>query len=210
MKRKRLSIIRILFYMIILTVIGAVLFLGGRTYRSVKRVESYQIEITTAAKNYHMEAYEKLIKAIILTESKGKGTDLMQSSESLHGEADVIDNPADSIDQGVKYLAEMIMETKKQGCDLWTAVQAYNFGKDYIAYVKNHGGENTVELAEAYSKDVLSPLLGNEEGKQYRYWRIQSLLYNGGYLYHNGGNMFYPDIVKMNEKIIETYEKVFK
>ncbi|HFP6798868.1 TPA: lysozyme family protein, partial [Enterococcus faecium] len=24
------------------------------------------------------------------------------------------------------------------------------------------------------------------------------------------GNMFYPDIVKMNEKIIETYEKVFK
>lgn len=50
MKRKRLSIIRILFYMIILTVIGAVLFLGGRTYRSVKRVESYQIEITTAAK----------------------------------------------------------------------------------------------------------------------------------------------------------------
>ncbi|HGF7712768.1 TPA: lysozyme family protein, partial [Enterococcus faecium] len=121
-----------------------------------------------------------------------------------------IDNPADSIDQGVKYLAEMIMEAKKQGCDLWTAVQAYNFGKDYIAYVKNHGGENTVELAEAYSKDVLSPLLGNEEGKQYRYWRIQSLLYNGGYLYHNGGNMFYPDIVKMNEKIIETYEKVFK
>ena len=54
MKRKRLSIIRILFYMILLTVIGAVLFLGGRTYRSVKRVESYQIEITTAAKNYHM------------------------------------------------------------------------------------------------------------------------------------------------------------
>ena len=173
MKRKRLSIIRILFYMILLTVIGAVLFLGGRTYRSVKRVESYQIEITTAAKKLSYGSIRK-------------------------------------IDQGVKYLAEMIMEAKKQGCDLWTAVQAYNFGKDYIAYVKNHGGENTVELAEAYSKDVLSPLLGNEEGKQYRYWRIQSLLYNGGYLYHNGGNMFYPDIVKMNEKIIETYEKVFK
>lgn len=61
-----------------------------------------------------MEAYEKLIKAIILTESKGKGTDLMQSSESLHGEADIIDNPADSIDQGVKYLAEMIMEAKNK------------------------------------------------------------------------------------------------
>lgn len=80
MKRKRLSIIRILFYMIILTVIGAVLFLGGRTYRSVKRVESYQIEITTAAKNYHMENYENLIKAIILTESKGSHAELGKSA----------------------------------------------------------------------------------------------------------------------------------
>ena len=60
MKRKRLSIIRILFYMILLTVIGAVLFLGGRTYRSVKRVESYQIEITTAAKKLSYGSIRKI------------------------------------------------------------------------------------------------------------------------------------------------------
>ncbi|WP_019724730.1 lysozyme family protein, partial [Enterococcus mundtii] len=77
---------------------------------------------------------------------------------------------------------------------LATAIQAYNFGKDYIAYVNERGGKNTVRLAEEYSRDVLSPLLGNDNKKTYRYWRIQSLLYNGGYLYHNGGNMFYADV----------------
>lgn len=41
----------------------------------------------------------------------------------------------------------------------------YNFGKDYIVYVKNYGGENIVELVEVYFKDVLSLFLGNEEGK---------------------------------------------
>ncbi|WP_165005845.1 MULTISPECIES: lysozyme family protein [unclassified Enterococcus] len=207
MKKKRKSIFRILFYTVFVTAGAVLLFLGGRTYQSVKRVEEYQPEITKAAKKYQMETHENLIKAIILTESKGKGTDLMQSSESAHGVVNAIDNQTDSIDQGVSYLAEMISEAKRQGCDLWTAVQAYNFGKDYIAYIREHGGKNTVELAESYSKNVLSPLLGNSEQKQYRYWRVQSLLYNGGYLYHNGGNMFYPDIVKMNEKIIDTYEK---
>ncbi len=28
---------------------------------------------------------------------------------------------------------------------------------------------------------------------------------NGGYLYHNGGNMFYSDVVDMNEKLIELF-----
>lgn len=110
-----------------------------------------------------MEEYESLVKGIILTESKGKGIDLMQSSESAYGKANLIDNQKESIDQGVSYLAEMINEAKKQGCDLDTAIQAYNFGKDYIVYVKNRGGENTMEIAEEYSKNVLSPLLGNEK-----------------------------------------------
>ena len=41
-------------------------------------------------------------------------------------------------------------------CDLWTAVQAYNFGTDYIDYVAKNGGENTLELAESYSKSAFS------------------------------------------------------
>ncbi len=60
-------------------------------------------------------------------------------------------------------------------CDLWTAVQAYNFGTDYIDYVAARGGVNTLELAETYSREVLSPLLGNDTEQTYRYWGIQSV-----------------------------------
>ncbi len=210
MKKKRKSVFRWFLRLLVLALLAGALFIVGRTYQSIKQVETYDSEIAEAAKKYQMEDDEKLIKAIILTESKGSGTDLMQSSESAYGKANVINSQKDSIDQGVSYLAEMITEAKEQGCDLATAIQAYNFGKDYIVYVKQRGGKNTVEIAEEYSKNVLSPLLGNDEKTKYRYWRVQSLLYNGGYLYHNGGNMFYSDVVNMNEKFIELYEKIWK
>ena len=209
MKKKRKSIFRMIVGLFVFTILATILFLLGRTYQSIKRVENYQTEISTALEKYQMQEHENLVKAIILTESRGKGIDLMQSSESAYGQMGAISTQAGSIDQGVKYLSEMIAEAEALGCDLPTAIQAYNFGKDYIAYVKERGGKNTVSLAEEYSRDVLSPLLGNHDKKTYRYWRIQSLLYNGGYLYHNGGNMFYADVVKMNQELLEWYEKIF-
>ncbi|MEC3941271.1 lysozyme family protein [Enterococcus mundtii] len=209
MKEKRKSIFRMIVSLFVFTILATILFLFGRTYQSIKRVENYQPEISSALKKYQMQEHENLVKAIILTESRGNGVDLMQSSESAYGQMGAITTQEGSIDQGVKYLSEMIAETEALGCDLATAIQAYNFGKDYIAYVNERGGKNTVGLAEEYSRDVLSPLLGNDNKKTYRYWRIQSLLYNGGYLYHNGGNMFYADVVKMNQQFLEWYENIF-
>lgn len=209
MKKKRKSIFRMIVSLFVFAILATILFLFGRTYQSIKRVENYQPEISTALEKYQMQKHENLVKAIILTESRGNGVDLMQSSESAYGQMGAITTQEGSIDQGVKYLSEMIAEAKALGCDLATAIQAYNFGKDYIAYVNERGGKNTVRLAEEYSRDVLSPLLGNDNKKTYRYWRIQSLLYNGGYLYHNGGNMFYADVVKMNQQFLEWYENIF-
>lgn len=209
MKKKRKSIFRMIVGLFVFTILATILFLFGRTYQSIKRVENYQPEISSALEKYQMQEHENLVKAIILTESRGNGVDLMQSSESAYGQMGAITTQEGSIDQGVKYLSEMIAEAKALGCDLATATQAYNFGKDYIAYVNERGGKNTVRLAEEYSRDVLSPLLGNDNKKTYRYWRIQSLLYNGGYLYHNGGNMFYADVVKMNQQFLEWYENIF-
>lgn len=209
MKKKRKSIFRMIVSLFVFTILATILFLFGRTYQSIKRVENYQPEISSALKKYQMQEHENLVKAIILTESRGNGVDLMQSSESAYGQMGAITTQEGSIDQGVKYLSEMIAEAEALGCDLATAIQAYNFGKDYIAYVNERGGKNTVGLAEEYSRDVLSPLLGNDNKKTYRYWRIQSLLYNGGYLYHNGGNMFYADVVKMNQQFLEWYENIF-
>lgn len=209
MKKKRKSIFRMIVGLFVFTILATILFLFGRTYQSIKRVENYQPEISSALEKYQMQEHENLVKAIILTESRGNGVDLMQSSESAYGQMGAITTQEGSIDQGVKYLSEMIAEAKALGCDLATAIQAYNFGKDYIAYVNERGGKNTVRLAEEYSRNVLSPLLGNDNKKTYRYWRIQSLLYNGGYLYHNGGNMFYADVVKMNQQFLEWYENIF-
>lgn len=209
MKKKRKSIFRMIVSLFVFTILATILFLVGRTYQSLKRVENYQPEISTALEKYQMQEHENLVKAIILTESRGNGVDLMQSSESAYGQMGAITTQEGSIDQGVKYLSEMIAEAKALDCDLATAIQAYNFGKDYIAYVNKRGGKNTVRLAEEYSRDVLSPLLGNDNKKTYRYWRIQSLLYNGGYLYNNGGNMFYADVVKMNQQFLEWYENIF-
>lgn len=209
MKKKRKSIFRMIVGLFVFAILATILFLFGRTYQSIKRVENYQPQISSALEKYQMQEHENLVKAIILTESRGNGVDLMQSSESAYGQMGAITTQEGSIDQGVKYLSEMIAEAKALGCDLATAIQAYNFGKDYIAYVNERGGKNTVRLAEEYSRDVLSPLLGNDNKKTYRYWRIQSLLYNGGYLYHNGGNMFYADVVKMNQQFLEWYENIF-
>ncbi|XBG82854.1 lysozyme family protein [Enterococcus cecorum] len=51
-------------------------------------------------------------------------------------------------------------------------------------------------------------LLGNTEGKRYRYLHIFSIFHNGGYLYHNGGNYYYAKIVKWNQYQYESYEKI--
>ena len=68
-------------------------------------------------------------------------------------------------------LSENLEEAAHHKVDPWTAVQAYNFGKAYIDYVADNGGVNTVELAKAYSKNVVAPSLGNTSGKTYTYYQ---------------------------------------
>jgi len=162
-------------------------------------VYSYEETIAEQTEKYGISDYQELAMSIMLTESKGEGNDPMQSSESAYGKQNQFENAQDSIEQGVAYLAKLIKKSVDMDCDLWTAVQAYNFGTDYIDYVAKNGGENTLELAESYSKEVLSPLLGNDNEQTYRYWGWQSITYNGGYLHHNGGNLFYADVVKFNQ-----------
>ena len=182
----------------VLLLIGG-LFLGYKNYTALKKVYSYEETIAEQTEKYGISDYQESAMSIMLTESKGEGNDPMQSSESAYGKQNQFENAQDSIEQGVAYLAKLIKKSVDMDCDLWTAVQAYNFGTDYIDYVAKNGGENTLELAESYSIEVLSPLLGNDNEQTYRYWGWQSITYNGGYLYHNGGNLFYADVVKFNQ-----------
>lgn len=151
--------------------------------------------------------YEDLVLSIIFTETKGKQIDIMQSSESKYGEQNKVMSQEESIRNGVTHLSESIELSLNSGGDLWTGVQAYNFGKNYIDYVANNGGTNSLEIAENYSRDVLAPMLGNTTKKTYPYRNKQAFFYNGGKLYVNGGNFFYSTLVKKNMKLINFFDK---
>ncbi|MDT2658668.1 lysozyme family protein [Enterococcus hulanensis] len=206
-----LKLIGRLLKIIITLAILVTLAVGGifavRTYKSTKTVNSYRNEVQNLADQAGVGEHTDVILAIMYTESKGKGTDLMQSSESAYGSRGKIISQQESLESGVKHFADSYKQAKAEGCDLNTAIQAYNFGTKYIQYVHDHGGKNSVELAEEYSRDVLSPGYGNDQQHTYRYMQMQSVLYNGGYLYQNGGNMFYAEIVQMNKRFITLFQR---
>ena len=210
MRRKKKSYVRRFFQGILLLAIVA----GGvflyHNYRQLKAVYSYDQMVTEAVNQAEIPQYKDLVLAILMTESKGQGLDPMQSSESVYGEMNKIQNPKESIDSGVAHFKKALEQASQHNTDIWTAVQAYNFGLDYINYIEEHGGVHSTEKAEAYSRDILSPLLGNTEQTKYRYLGLSSLIYNGGYLYHNGGNLFYADIVKLNETKIKMTALLFR
>jgi hypothetical protein len=199
MKRKKRTFIRRFFQILLLLIVlfGGIVFYHD--YRQLKAVHQYDQMVAESVDKAGISQYKDIVLAILMTESKGQGLDPMQSSESVYGERNQIQNPQESIDSGVDHFKKALDQANQQHTDIWTAVQAYNFGLDYIQYIAQHGGIHSTEKAEAYSRDILSPLLGNEEQKTYRYLGWTSLIYNGGYLYHNGGNLFYADLVKINQ-----------
>ncbi|WP_317336165.1 lysozyme family protein, partial [Streptococcus orisratti] len=138
----------------------------------------------------------------IYTETKGGEVDVMQSSESSDGVANSITDSQTSIKQGVTLLSKNLALADKAKVDVWTAVQAYNFGTAYIDYVAKNGGTNTIELAKAYSRDVVAPSLGNTTGETY-FYRHPIALLSGGKLYRNGGNIYYSQEVHFNLFLIE-------
>ncbi len=210
MKLKKKSWIRYLFQIVLLLLLVIGSYLAYRNYRILKQIHQYDAQVEAAVKEQGIPEYKDLALSIIFTETKGVGDDPMQSSESAHGQPNQITESNRSIEQGVSYLSEAIAKSDAANTDLWTAVQAYNFGLEYIDYIADNGGKNTLELAEKYSRDILSPLLGNDDQTKYRYMGLHSFIYNGGYLYHNGGNLFYAELVKLNEQKIKWTNFLFE
>ena len=188
-------------------VLAVILFAGYKVYRvhqDVKQVMTYQPMVREILSEKDTPANEELVLAMIYTETKGKEGDVMQSSESASGSTNTINDNASSIRQGIQTLTDNLYLAQSKGVDVWTAVQAYNFGKDYIDYVAKHGGTNSLELARAYSRDVVAPSLGNVTGETYLYLHPISLL-NGMELYINGGNIYYSRLVETNMTIMKLF-----
>lgn len=168
-----------------------------QTYHAVEQVMTFQPLVQEVLAENDTAANEELVLAMIYTETKGKQVDVMQSSESATGYINAITDSKESIRQGVIYLSQNLQLAGERGVDVWTAVQAYNFGQTYIDYVAANGGGNSLDLAEEYSKTVVAPSLGNTSLETYTYWHPLALV-NGGKLYVNGGNMYYSRQVQFN------------
>ena len=173
-----------------------------QVHHDVKQVMNYRSLVREVLDEQDTVANEELVLAMIYTETKGKVSDVMQSSESMTGQKNSILNNKESIRQGVQTLSTNLNLAQKKKVDVWTAVQAYNFGRSYIDYIAKHGGENTIDLAKKYSKDVVAPSLGNVTGKTYAYYHPIALLH-GSKLYINGGNFYYSRQVRMNMYIMK-------
>ncbi len=174
-----------------------------RTHESVKNVLQYRSTVRKVLKDNDSTVNEDLVLAVIYTETKGNSQDLMQSSESRSGTTNSITDSKASIQQGITVLGDNLDRAQDKHVDVWTAVQAYNFGMNYINYVAENGGKNTITLAKRYSKNVVAPSLGNTEGTTYFYLHPIALFYGGGRLYENGGNIYYSRQVQFNYYLIK-------
>ncbi|SJZ36844.1 Lysozyme-like [Pilibacter termitis] len=187
---------------LVLSILLTCAFFAFKFHQDFREVRQYDTVVTSEVERAGISQYKPIVLAMIYTETKGKDSDLLQSSESVHGETGKLGGE-ESLRAGIDFLAKAIQKSNEEGTDIWTAVQAYNFGLGYIDYVSKNGKKNTLELAEEYSKTVVAPSLGNHSGEEYSYIHPQALFHNGGHLYKNGGNFFYAKIVAINEWLMQ-------
>ncbi|WP_316568235.1 lysozyme family protein [Neobacillus sp. YIM B06451] len=116
-----------------------------------ENVKRYTPLIHNELMKVQLEEYTPLLAAVMQQESKGKGGDPMQSSESAGLPPNAITDPEQSIRQGVKHFQRAIQYGEKKNVDLPTIIQAYNMGLGYIDFVAENGGKHKEEFAKKYS-----------------------------------------------------------
>lgn len=159
-------------------------------------VKQYEPLVTRLATQYQMQFYVPYLLAIMQVESGGVGRDVMQASESKGLAPNSIETPEESIIAGIEHLKNILSDSKTVGVDFWTTIAAYNYGRNYVNFISKRGGTHTLALSEEYSKTVVAPSLGNHTAETYKYSNKISRLYQKEYLYRNGGNFFYVELVK--------------
>ncbi|MGF7017279.1 cell wall-associated NlpC family hydrolase [Lachnospiraceae bacterium PF1-21] len=148
---------------LIICLFGSALYVFGdsssSSYTPVSaEVEAYTPIIKLYAQKHGIEDYTELIKAVMMQESGGKGSDPMQASESGFNtkyprKPNSITDPEYSIDIGIQNLASCLTSagvTNPVDMDnIRLALQGYNFGNGYISWAqKNHGGYSVANAAE--------------------------------------------------------------
>lgn len=114
-------------------------------------VRSYKPLIKKALTEYDLQKYTVVLLALMQQESRGRGGDPMQASESAGLAPGTIQNPKKSIRQGVEHFHDVLMYGRRKGVDFPTILQSYNMGLGYINYVAKHGGRHSKKLAKEFS-----------------------------------------------------------
>ena len=133
-------------------------------------VEAYEPLIRQYAQQYGIGEYVQLIKAIMMQESTGLGSDPMMASESGYNrkyphKPGAITDPFYSIECGVQTIRDALVSA---ACEnpvdmehIRLALQGYNYGNGYIDWAIKRDGGYTVENA-AYFSDMMAKKMGWE------------------------------------------------
>lgn len=176
------------------------LFGGGSdstSYTPVSaEVEAYTPLIQKYAKQYRIPEYVELIKAVMMQESGGKGSDPMQAAEGSFNkkyphEPNGIKDPEYSIECGVQELkAALVSAEVESPIDMERiklALQGYNFGNGYISWAKtNYGGYSYANAVEFSA--MQAQWLGWEKYGDTQYPAHVLRYYPYGRAFTSGGN----------------------
>lgn len=114
-------------------------------------VLSYNELIYKYADQYDVGEYVPLIQAIMMVESKGLGNDPMDVSDLSNRN---IDNPEESIKEGIKYLSRCLEEANVNSPDdttqLFLAIQGYDFTVTYINWALDNFDGYSKSNAQIY------------------------------------------------------------
>lgn len=146
-----------------------------RTPDPYSDVKKYSSQINNELAKFGLEEHTVTLVALMQQESRGQGGDPMQSSESAGLAPNTINEPSESIEQGVKHFKRMLEHGKKKDVDFPTILQSYNMGIGYINFIAKSGGTHTEALAKQFSKIQVekNPSLyncgGNKDNFRYPY-----------------------------------------
>ncbi|WP_251027678.1 lysozyme family protein [Bacillus sp. ISL-41] len=118
---------------------------------SIGEVAKYTPMIEEELKKVGLDDHTVTVAALMMQESRGKGGDPMQASESMGLAPNAIQDPQQSIQQGVKYYQSVVNHGNKMQVDFPTIIQSYNMGIGYIDFVAKNGGKHSEELAKKFS-----------------------------------------------------------
>lgn len=158
---------------IVIVLFGSLLFMTGGSNADAaipvsEEVQAYEPLIRQYAIEYGIPEYVELIKAIMMQESGGRGTDPMQAAESgcntryprIPGG---IADPEYSIQCGVQVVRDVLdragVESPLDMEHIKLALQGYNYGPGYITWAVSNYGGYSLSNAEAFSA-IMAERLG--------------------------------------------------